>query len=39
MEKFGEQFLHQKDSKLHTFDKVEHEMERKKRNEVESEHE
>jgi len=33
MEKFGEQFLHQKDSKLHTFDKVEHEMERKKRNE------
>jgi len=29
-EKFGEQFLHQKESKLHTSDLVEHEMERKK---------
>ncbi len=31
MEKFGEQFLHQKDSRLHTSKPIEHEMERKKR--------
>jgi len=29
MEKFGEQFLHQRDSKLHTTNKVEHEKERR----------
>jgi hypothetical protein len=31
MPKFGEQFLHQKDSRLHTTDPVEHEQKRKRR--------
>lgn len=31
MENFGEQFLHQKDTKLHTSEPVEHEVERRKR--------
>src|SRR3990167_9087981 len=30
MENIGEQFLHQKDSKLHTSESVEHEQDRKK---------